>query len=177
MLCDKCGKNPAVVHRIITINGKKEELHLCKECAMQEKGIIMADPFSINALLSSLLDMGGEMPITLEELETIKCSQCGMGVTEFKKTGKLGCGMCYTSFRERLLPLLKRVQGNIRHSGKIPKRIGGSLRSQKKIENLQRELEGAVKAEEYERAVELRDRIKELKKDAGLGGNDDGLAK
>lgn len=164
MLCDRCGKNPAVVHRITTINGKKKELHLCKECAMKEKEMIMSDAFSINALLSSLLDMGGETPVTVEELETIKCDQCGMGFTEFKKTGKLGCDACYAFFKERLLPLLKRVQGNIRHSGKIPRRVGGSLRIKKEIEELQKELERAVGAEEYERAVELRDRIKDLKK-------------
>lgn len=163
MFCDKCGKNPAVVHRITTINGKKKEVHLCKECAMQEKGIIIDSPFSINALLSSLLDMGGETPIKVEKLETVKCSQCGMGFVEFKKTGKLGCGKCYASFEDRLLPLLKRVQGNTRHCGKIPRRIGGSLRTKKEIESLQEELERAVRAEEYERAVELRDRIKSLR--------------
>ncbi len=166
MLCDRCGKNPAVVHRITTINGRKKELHLCKECAMKEKEMIMGDPFSINALLSSLLDMGGEAPVTIEGLERVKCDQCGMGFNEFKKTGKLGCDICYASFNERLLPLLKRVQGNTRHSGKIPKRMGGSLRVKKEIEGLQKELERAVNAEEYERAVELRDRIKDLKRDS-----------
>lgn len=163
MFCDRCGKNPAIVHRIITINGKKEEMHLCKECAMQEKGFTMEDSFSINALLSSLLDMGEKTPFASGKLETMKCKQCGMSFKEFKETGRLGCDACYVSFRERLLPLLKRVQGNIRHSGKIPKRVGGTLRVKKEIESLQEELERAVSIEEYEKAVELRDRIKSLK--------------
>jgi protein arginine kinase activator len=163
MLCDKCGKNPAVVHRITTINGKKRELHLCKECAMQEKGMLADDSFSINALLSSLLDMGTEAPIKIEKLEALKCSQCGQGFSEFRKTGKLGCDMCYAYFRDRLLPLLKKIQGNTQHSGKIPGRVGGDLRVRKEIASLQEELERAVRAEEYERAVELRDRIKSIK--------------
>jgi len=163
MLCDRCGKNPAVVHRITTINGKKKEVHLCKECAVQEKGMLIDDAFPINALLSSLLDMGTETPIKVEKLETVKCSQCGQSFGDFKKSGKLGCDKCYTQFRDRLLPLLKRVQGNTRHSGKLPKRIGDGLRTRRELERLQEELERAVKAEEYEKAVVLRDRIKSIK--------------
>ena len=163
MLCDKCGKNPAAVHRITTINGKTKEVHLCKECAVQEKGMLIDDAFPINALLSSLLDMGTETPIKVEKLETVKCSQCGQTFGEFKKTGKLGCDKCYDRFRDRLLPLLKRVQGNTRHSGKLPKSIGGSLKAKRELESLQEELEKAVKAEEYERAVVLRDKIKSIK--------------
>ncbi len=164
MVCDKCGKNPAVIHRITTINGKKQELHLCKECAMKEKGMLADDSFSINALLSSLLDMGMETPIKIEKLETAKCSQCGQNFGEFRKTGKLGCDACYASYRDRLLPLLKKIQGNIQHSGKIPKRVGSSLRVKKEIDSLKEELERAVRAEEYERAAELRDRIKSINK-------------
>ena len=163
MLCDKCGKNPAVIHRITTINGIKKEMHLCKECAVQEKVMWADDKFTINALLSSLLDMGTESPIKIEKLETVKCSQCGEGFSEFKKTGKLGCDMCYVYFKDRLLPLLKKVQGNTRHSGKLPRSIGGDLRVRKELESLQEELERAVRAEEYEKAVELRDRIKSIK--------------
>ena len=162
MICDKCGKNPAVVHRITTINEKKQEVHLCKECAMQENVMFMDDTFSINALLSSLLDMGTDTPIKIEKLQGLKCSQCGQSFEEFKKTGRLGCGACYNSYRDRLIPLIKRVQGNVRHSGKIPKRVGSSLRVKKEIDKLKEELDRAVRAEEYEKAADIRDRIRSM---------------
>lgn len=162
MLCDKCGKNPAVVHRITTINGKKQEVHLCKECAMQDKTMFMDDTFSINALLSSLLDMGMDTPVKIEKLQGLKCEQCGQTFSEFRQTGRLGCDACYVSYRDRLIPLLKRVQGNVQHSGKVPKRAWSSLRVKNEINRLKEELERAVRAEEYERAAILRDKIKSM---------------
>lgn len=162
MLCDRCGKNTAVVHKIITINGNKQELHLCKECAMEEKGAVMDDPFSIHALLSSLLDVGIETPIKFEKLETLKCDHCGGSFGQFKQAGRLGCSRCYQVFKDRLLPLLERIHGNTHHSGKIPRRKGGTLTIKREIAKLKAQLEKAVQAEEYERAAQLRDRIREL---------------
>lgn len=75
----------------------------------------------------------------------------------------MGCDKCYAQFKDRLLPLLKRVQGNTRHSGKLPRRVGDGLRTKRELERLQEELERAVKAEEYEKAVVLRDKIKSIK--------------
>jgi len=164
VLCDKCGKNPAVVHKIITINGNKQEMHLCEECARQEKELAIDDPFSIHAILSSLLDMGIETPIKFEKMETIKCDNCGHSFGDFKRTGLLGCSLCYQVYRDRMVPLLKRIHGNTLHSGKIPKRKGSSLRHEREIDRLRAQLERAVKAEEYEKAAELRDRIRKLSK-------------
>ncbi len=164
MLCDRCGKNPAVIHKIININGNKQEFHLCEECARQEKDVSINDPFSIHAVLSSLLDMGMETPIKFEKLEALKCDVCGSSFGQFKKTGLLGCSNCYREYRDRIVPLLKRIHGNTQHGGKIPRRKGGFLRQQREIEQLKRQLENAVKAEEYEKAAELRDRIRELSK-------------
>jgi protein arginine kinase activator len=164
MLCDRCGEKPAVIHRITTVNGKKQEVHLCEECARGEHGIFMDDTFSINALLSSLLSMGTDAPIKIEKLETVKCSLCGQTFGEFRRTGRLGCNQCYATYRDRLFSLLKSIHGNIQHYGKIPKRVGGSLRVKREIDNLKAELEKAIKAEEYERAAEIRDKIKSLNK-------------
>lgn len=164
MLCDRCGKNPAVVHKIITINGNKQEMHLCEECARQEKELTISDPLSIHSMLTSLLDMGIETPIKFEKLETVKCDVCGNSFGEFKKTGLLGCSQCYQIYRDRLIPLIKRIHGNTQHSGKIPKRKESLLRHRREIDRLKLELEKAIKAEEYEKAAGLRDKIRELSK-------------
>jgi protein arginine kinase activator len=162
MLCDRCGKRQAVVHRIININGNKQEVHLCKECAREEKGIFIDESFPINALLASLLNMGAEAPFKVEKLETVKCDKCGQTFGEFKATGRLGCSHCFYVYRDRLVPLLKRIHGNTQHSGKIPRRMGGSLRVRKEISQLRDQLEKAIRMEEYEKAAELRDKIKAL---------------
>lgn len=162
MLCQKCGKKPAVIHRITNVGGNKQEVHLCEECAREEANIFMEDAFSINALLSSLLNMGVDTPIKVEKMETIKCGACGQSFGEFRAAGRLGCDQCYTTYKDRLASLLKSIHGNNQHSGKIPKRVGRSLRLRREVDSLRNELEKAVKAEEYEKAAEIRDRIKNL---------------
>lgn len=39
---------------------------------------------------------------------------------EYARTGLLGCGTCYTFFREELMPELRRLQGKTSHEGKTP---------------------------------------------------------
>ena len=35
MLCEHCGKNEAIFHRVNIVNGEAEETHLCAECASE----------------------------------------------------------------------------------------------------------------------------------------------
>jgi protein arginine kinase activator len=54
------------------------------------------------------------------------------------------------------------VQGTTQHTGKVPKRAGGKLTVKREIEKLKAELHQAVQEEAYEKAAELRDRIRAL---------------
>lgn len=167
MLCQICNKRPASVHITKIVNGVKNELHICEQCAREKEGLDTNKgftefevPFSFSNILAGLMDFTGTMPYTAQE--ELRCPKCGYRYEDFKKTGTLGCSQCYEVFGDRLEPLVKRIHGNTQHTGKVPRRAGGTVRIKRDIERLQYELKKAIEEEEYEKAAELRDRIKEL---------------
>lgn len=172
MLCDECGKRNATVHVEQTINGKKTVMNLCEECA-REKGVLnvfFPESFSLDNLLSALLgSVQSELPaLQPGEVET-RCTVCGMSYRDFARYGRLGCSRCYETFEERLMPLLRRIHGSDRHTGKVPSRVVGTAKVEREIETLRRQLSQAVAREAYEEAAVLRDRIKELERKLGGG--------
>ena len=58
--------------------------------------------------------------------------------------------------------MLFRSHGNNQHIGKVPAREGETVLLKRKIEELKEQLHQAVVSEEYEKAAEIRDSIKEL---------------
>ena len=85
-----------------------------------------------------------------------------MSYRDFQQTGKIGCSVCYETFRGQLEPLLRRIHGSSTHSGKIPHRTGGTLELKHEIELLRARQQEAVAKEAYEEAAECRDRIRSL---------------
>ena len=71
MLCDKCGANEAVVHRIMVINGKKTEQHLCGECAKGVCECICTEGFHI--CFDKCIGKGFIYGITLDYMEAVCC--------------------------------------------------------------------------------------------------------
>lgn len=163
MFCQKCNKRPATVHMTRIVNNVKSELHLCSECAKQYQGFAFSfnfEPgFSIHKFLGGLLD---SVPFEMAPVQSPECPNCRLSFDRFSQIGRFGCSSCYRSFGEGLDPLLRRVQGTSRHTGKVPHRAGGKLGVRREIEKLQAELQQAVREEAYERAAELRDRIRSL---------------
>jgi len=161
MLCQECKLREATVHFTQIINNHKTELHLCEECASKQEHLIQIPSFSINDLLQGFMDFGQSQPLFTRP-KTVKCANCGMDFEQFKKIGRLGCQECYKYFRNELDPILRKIQGNTQHKGKMPMRTGTDLRKKKQIDQLKEELRRAVEVEAYERAAQLRDKIKEL---------------
>ncbi len=164
MLCQQCKEKPATVHLTKYINGKKTEIHLCQECARQRSDISVFAPFTINDLLSGLLDMATPSTV-MGGGEDIKCHTCGMAYSQFKKMGRVGCENCYSDFSRELEPILKRIQGGTKHTGKVPSRMGFNYRLRREIDKLRIELQKAVKIEAFEEAARLRDEIRNLEKE------------
>lgn len=156
MLCNECGKNEANMHFTQIINGKKTENHLCEECAKKNQSF---SSFSMENLFSAMLNntFGNS---TYSPVKS--CSKCGMNYEQFRDSGKFGCNDCIDTFKPKLMPAIKNIQGYDMHMGKIPKRAGGNYKLQKDIEKLKIELRQMIEQEEYEKAAELRDRIREL---------------
>lgn len=165
MLCQKCNEKKATVHLTKIINNQKNEIHLCEECARANEELDFETPFTINNFLTGLLDSIQSSPIKVDYIQTTTCSKCGMNYGRFKQLGRLGCSECYKTFNDKLMPLIKRIHGSENHIGKIPKREGSMIRLKRDILDLRKELNNAVEMEEYEKAVELRDKIKNLEKD------------
>lgn len=167
MICDRCKKRPANVHVTKITNGQKTEMHLCEECAREtgQLEFLSIPQFSFHNVLQGLFgpeSAPAGLPSGAVSPSPRKCPTCGMDFSDFRRTGFLGCSDCYSEFQGRLEPVIRRVHGSTRHVGKVPARTGGALRVKKEIEDLRRQLETAIAREEYERAAQLRDKIKEL---------------
>ena len=163
-LCERCKKAKATFHLTnIERSGAKVERHLCDRCASEEgllptaKGTVDLNELLENFIASS--KAGGA------DLSGLVCEQCGISYVEFRNQGLLGCANDYETFKEQIGRLLERTHdGGTQHAGKTPKSLGTVRKPQHDIRRLKRQLEEAVAAEDYERAAELRDRIRELEK-------------
>lgn len=80
------------------------------------------------------------------------------------QSGPAGLRHDYEVFKEQIGRLLERTHaGATHHVGKAPQSLeGGAHKPHEDIRRFKRQLEEAVSAEDYERAAELRDRIREL---------------
>jgi len=159
MLCDICHKNIATVHLTEIINNQVSEMHICQVCAQDKTQELNQQP-NISDFLSGLVSASR----VRKEEYSLKCSSCGFNYSDFKKKGRLGCGRCYQSFRRQLLPLLKKIHGTTRHTGKIPLDSEKPVSSRDKLSELNEQLKRAIQLEEYEDAARIRDQIKRLQK-------------
>ena len=157
MHCDVCKTNQATVFLTQIVDGKMQKVNLCEACS-KEKGV--TDPTGF-ALADLLLGLGAA-----QEMErggvVQKCPACGFSQADFKKTGRLGCATCYTTFAEGLGTLLKGMHKGTDHVGKVPARLAKSLERETQLKNLHRDLKKAVASEDYESAATIRDQIRHL---------------
>jgi len=158
MKCDFCD-SPAVVHETSIKHGVKHEIHLCEEHA-KAAGLAVAGHQPIEQLLTQfVVTKSGSRARTSRKT----CPTCGMSFAKFRQAGVVGCPDCYEAFEKRLGPMIERAQnGGTSHCGKCPRRGGGSIDRQLRIQRMIKDLEDAVAAEQYERAAELRDRLQAL---------------
>ena len=140
-----------------------QKVNLCDACS-KEKGV--QDPTGF-ALADLLLGIGAA-----EEIEkgapTQKCPVCGYTQADFKKTGRVGCSTCYTTFAEGLNTLLKAMHKGTEHVGKLPQRAHRTLELNDRMRTLTESLEKAVSEENYETAASLRDQIKRLEEELSI---------
>ena len=160
MLCQVCGKRKATFHFEEVINAEERELHLCEVCA-KEKGL--SESFFIPSfLLSNLMAGLTELELPFSEEVMARCPHCGLDYAQIRKKGKIGCSLCYQTFKDYLAVLLEKIQGKVYHSGKVPKKGKLEDKKQRQIYKLRKDLEEAIRKEEYEKAAQLRDEIRAL---------------
>ena len=179
MLCEDCGRNRAVVHITQIGPDGKIEKNLCEKCAAKYGEFLMENQRQRNVSMNDFLK--GVFSAPTKETKPqggaateLLCSNCGMIYRDFQQTGKIGCSVCYATFRRQLEPLLRRIHGSSTHSGKIPHRTGGTLEMKHTIESLRKSLKECVAQEEYEKAAELRDKIRLLEHELAEKENAEG---
>ena len=163
MLCDHCGKNKASVSVKQTINGITRTYRLCGECSSKLKytGFLGTPFLNTVDLFSGLFDRsdfsGGD--------KVDHCPKCGATLQEILSTGHLGCVECIETFGSALLPTIRKIHGNARHTGKVPKTASVKIKTRRQIEILEEQLKKAVALQNFEEAAQLRDEIKRLKEE------------
>lgn len=174
MICQKCKKNQANVHLVKLVNGEKSDVWLCEECARKISDISLGIPMtsmngeSFQNILSGFFDSFDKKKEPQMELKMdVICPNCGMRFSKFKETLEVGCGECYSSFKDLIDDEIKKVQGSTIHIGKIPSNISKMEERQLSINELRDQLNKAIMEEAYERAAVLRDKIKSLQDSSG----------
>ncbi len=159
MKCEKCGKNTATTHIKSIVNGVAKEINLCALCAANEG----YGSISNVGLAGMLASMFGESLKSVNDSVETRCTVCGATFSNIAKTGKVGCAECYNTFKNELLPYLKRVHGSTVHAGKVPNSAPLIVKPQQKtVDDLRIELNRLVSEEKYEQAAVVRDEIKRL---------------
>lgn len=166
MLCQDCKKAESTVHLTQILNNKKVVLNLCKDCA-EERGFHSPFenlPFPLAEFVSGMvgstkkqLTKGGKTAT-----KSIDCPFCGMSFDDFAKVGRLGCVQCYSAFRKDLNDLLRKIHGSCEHRGKIPAGTTDVMKPVRVERSLREDLKRAVEQEDFEKAADLRDKIKDL---------------
>ncbi len=154
--CQKC-HNPATLH-ITEVLGESqfEELHLCEQCANK----YLYEPQQKHGPLKATASETREGDEGLSGQN--ECPHCGIKFVEFRNTGRLGCPQDYQEFREDLLPLLENIHGEVRHCGKVPRRLPQNKEMESELIQLRNRLKQAVSQEDYEEAAKIRDCIKRM---------------
>lgn len=160
-LCQICKQREATVFLTQIYNGQKADMYVCAQCAGASGGM----QIDLKTLIAGLFGMAGDEAV--DESPVLKCDRCAMTIEEFNKTGKMGCSHCYKVFSEPMQALLKRIQGNTRHHGKLPKRFQKEADTEQELLRLKEELKECIKEEAYEKAAEIRDQIKAYELEGG----------
>lgn len=164
MQCEQCGTREAVVHLTQIAEDQVTVVHLCEKCAA-DRGFdtgAAASQTPLGGFLATLTGLGELAP---EGDATQRCSGCGAGFDDFRKTGRLGCAECYAAFAGPLRELMRRLHGATAHAGERY-RAGGAGSAMEPvdavadIEALQSQLREAIAAEDFELAARLRDALR-----------------
>ena len=160
MLCEECKVNEASYTLSVMVGDEVTTRHLCGDC-MAKMNMNIASG-NIKSLLSSILSAitGNDTPE--EKQAEVVCPRCRTTLSQFTKTGRLGCPACYEAFHEQLQPMLLQIHGRVQHAGRRPLRTEVAQRTRNLREELERQMEQAVAVEDFETAATLRDRLRAL---------------
>ena len=162
MKCEKCNQNEAILHYTTNINGEVSERHLCAECAKAEGfGDMLHD--NLFGFGNSLFDssfghelMGGSLFDSF------------FGGSMFPSFGRslMAPSIAFPRIQVTLDDRQHRAaapgQTAVSSDEKIPQDAGDDIRRKRELNALKHQLDQAIRAEEFEKCIELRKKIQEL---------------
>ncbi|MDR0522311.1 MAG: UvrB/UvrC motif-containing protein [Planctomycetaceae bacterium] len=167
MKCEKCDQ-PATFHISELTGVTPAEHHFCETHA-REYLSSTAEPdkqnggFLVNALshVSKQISLN-EAAEELQEQDLQTCPICGISFYEFRLRGLFGCPHDYDFFNPPMDAFIFNIHGSREHRGKSPAKQGGNEKNRMLLIKYRRDMEDAVQYEDYERAGQLRQKIKLL---------------
>lgn len=155
MLCEKCKNKPSTV--FFTDEGGTNR-SLCSVCAgeyVNQNKIITPEtqsnqPFSPASHVVFAPQI--KIPVLLnKESENEICSYCNTPLKNSAESGEFSCSNC----AERILQMQKRTKP-------MPNSVRKKRERACHLHKLQKDLDALLKNEEYERAAQVRDKIREI---------------
>jgi len=152
-ICVECGATARVFINLVK-GGQLTGAAFCEEHA-QAAGVLDPQGFG---LLQPI-----EAADSPRQENSTRCPTCDCSQRDFERRGKFGCAQCYGVFAGVLTPMLGRMHRGAAHRGKIPLRGADPATVRHRIDQLQAELNDAVRSERFEGAAQTRDAIAVLK--------------
>lgn len=155
MLCVVCKNVEAVVHYAEVVDGEIKKLDLCEKCAL-DKGFGLELSFSVGEMASS--GSGSS-----DKEKPGSCPDCKLSYAQFKKSGRVGCHQCYEVFETHLTSMVEQMHRGVQHKGKIPSSYKKIFEKKQEEEKLKLSLDEAIKSEDFEKAAQIRDTMRQLR--------------
>ena len=160
MLCTNCKKREAT-HTVCENDG--EELHLCDGCFERLGGA------------AAYLGDGPDFFVNFlppEKDVALKCPVCGTTLSDYTRTGLVGCAACYDTFRDELMPVIRRIHGRTQHEGKRPLGSDKLFELLDALKGLRTDLERALREKRMKDAERINRDIREVSRMINDAGGD-----
>jgi len=175
MKCSRCGNNNTTFHYRSNINGQITEMHLCAECA-QKAGItpekifgnsVFGNEFFGNGMFGNSL-FGGSLfgnSVFGNGFGSMFDTMFSNLYRDFFAPMTRGFFSDFGGFMPAIGPSMFEMfvgNGEEAEKQKVAAAPDAELNRRRELNALREQLNNAIKAEEYEKAAELRDKIREL---------------
>ncbi len=168
MKCTNCGKNNAVVHYHFNLNGQEREAHLCEECAGKlaperqfaaQAGEMFGHIFDDGFFSGSVPGNNGFGGSMLRSFFGFDPFEDVFGGRAFSPFAMLAMPRIEISF-----PEMERSESRSGGAGSAEKRaeVDPELSKRRQLNELRARMKDAAENEEYEKAAELRNKIRAL---------------
>lgn len=160
MLCEQCGTRRAEIHLVSVVNGEHHVHHLCREC-MDE----YLNRNDVTNLMKMSFSLEGLMGIN-EAFKELVMPAIRSAYAQ-KKNGRHICPHCGGVLPDSMFERGGTEEQETSHAETPEAKV---MTAEEEMAALEKKMLEAVKAEDYESAAKLRDRISELKNSKETNG-------